>query len=127
MSWQTLLAIGSGGFLGAIFRAYMIGIVNKNIPHDIPFGTLSVNLLGSFLLGLAFALFGMFENLSPQVKSFITTGFLGAFTTYSTFALESFFLISEKSLLLGASNALLNLLGTILAAGFGYKLIEILR
>ena len=124
MSTQTILAIGFGGFLGAISRAYLNGLANKNIPHDLPFGTLSVNLIGSFILGIFFAYSQNSNSISPTIKSFVSTGFLGALTTYSTFAYETFFLLNSGSIFLAFSNAFLNLFGTIVAAGAGFKLVK---
>ena len=126
MSWQTLLAIGSGGFLGSIMRAYLNGVVNRHLPHTLPFGTLGVNLIGSFIIGLLFALFMHTSAFSPTMKSFLTTGFLGGLTTYSTFAIETFWLFNQGSLFLALSNAVLNVVGTILAAGSGYKIVNFL-
>lgn len=126
MSWQTLLAIGSGGFLGSILRAYLNGVFNRQFPHTLPFGTLGVNLLGSLLIGMLFALFMHTTHFSPTVKSFLTTGFLGGLTTYSTFALESFWLFNQGSFWFALSNIFLNVLGTILAAGSGFKIINFL-
>ena len=126
MSWQTLLAIGSGGFIGSILRAYLNGLFNRHLPHALPFGTLGVNLIGSFIIGLLFALFMHTSSFSPTMKSFLTTGFLGGLTTYSTFAIETFWLFNQGSLLLAFSNALLNVIGTILAAGSGYKIVNFL-
>ena len=126
MSWQTLLAIGSGGFIGSILRAYLNGVVNRHLPHALPFGTLSVNLIGSFIIGFLFALFMHTSAFSPTMKSFLTTGFLGGLTTYSTFALETFWLFNQGSLFLALSNALLNVVGTVLAAGSGYKIVNFL-
>ncbi len=126
MSWQTLLAIGSGGFIGSVLRAYLNGVVNRHLPHALPFGTLSVNLIGSFIIGLLFALFMHTSAFSPTMKSFLTTGFLGGLTTYSTFALETFWLFNQGSLFLALSNALLNVVGTVLAAGSGYKIVNFL-
>ena len=126
MSWQTLLAIGSGGFIGSVLRAYLNGVVNRHLPHALPFGTLSVNLVGSFIIGLLFALFMHTSAFSPTMKSFLTTGILGGLTTYSTFALETFWLFNQGSLFLALSNALLNVVGTILAAGSGYKIVNFL-
>jgi len=126
MSWQTILAIGSGGFLGAILRAYLNGAINSKVSHLLPLGTLGVNLLGSFIMGSLFAYF-MYTNIfSVHVKSFLTTGLLGALTTYSTFAIESFFLLQGGSILLAVANILLNVLGTIFMASGGYYLVNAL-
>ena len=126
MSWQTLLAIGSGGFLGSVLRAYLNGIVNRHIPHTLPFGTLGVNLIGSLIIGILFALFMHTSSFSPTMKSFLTTGFLGGLTTYSTFAIETFWLFNQGSIVLAIFNALLNVVGTVLAAGSGYKIVNFL-
>jgi fluoride exporter len=122
MSLQTALAIGSGAFLGAVIRAYLNGVVNHHLPHTLPFGTLSVNLLGSFIIGGLFAYFSYSNYLTPQAKSFLTTGFLGGLTTYSTFAMETFFLLSGGHLLMAALNMALNTFGTIAMAASGYYL-----
>ncbi len=125
MSPYTLLAIGMGGFIGAVLRAYLNGVVNHHFPHTLPFGTLTVNLVGSLIIGVLFALFANTTQdslLSVEVKSFLTTGLLGALTTYSTFAMESFFLLQGGSYMLAAANMALNLFGTILMAGAGFTL-----
>jgi CrcB protein len=70
-------------------------------------------------MGVIFALF-MHYSVSPQLKSFLTSGFLGAMTTYSTFAIETFFLFNI-SLSMALLNISLNLIGTIVAAGIGFK------
>ena len=124
MSWQTILAIGSGGFIGAISRAYLNGLINRNVPHDLPFGTLGVNIIGSLILGILFALFTYTEFFSTTMKSFLSTGMMGALTTYSTFALETFWLFNGGSFILGLMNIILNVMATILAAGSGFKAIE---
>lgn len=124
MSWQTALAIGSGGFIGAISRSYINGLISHKIPHTLPFGTLGVNLLGSFIMGLLMAYFMYSTILSPHVKSFLTTGFLGALTTYSTFAMESFLLFNGGSILLALTNMTLNVVGSVVMAGSGYYIIE---
>jgi len=125
MSWQTILAIGSGGFVGAILRAYLNGVISHKLPHDLPFGTLGVNLLGSFIMGCLVAYF-MYISIPVHLKSFLTTGILGALTTYSTFAIESFLLFEGGSITLALLNMTLNVFGTVMMAGPGYYLINTL-
>jgi len=123
MSWQTVLAIGSGGFLGAISRAYMVGIINHHLPHNyLPFGTLGVNIIGSFFLGMAFFIFTQI-SVPIHLKSLITTGFMGAFTTYSTFAFETFLLLEGGHYIMGILNIFLNVILTIIFALIGYKIL----
>jgi len=126
MKFDTYLAIGIGGFIGAILRAYTAGIVNHAFKHDIPFGTLTVNLIGSFILGILIGLiqFSIIQN--PYVKSLLTTGMMGAFTTFSTFAVESFFLIKNGLIIESLTYILLNVIGSIILAAAGYKSIEAL-
>lgn len=124
MSWQTILAIGSGGFLGAVLRAYVNGVISHRMPHDIPFGTLGVNLIGSFIMGLLIAYFMYTTLFSVNVKSFLTTGILGGFTTYSAFAIESFFLINGGNIAMALANISLNAFGSIFMAGSGFYIVK---
>jgi CrcB protein len=120
MSWQTILAIGSGGFIGAVLRAYFNGLISHKLPHELPFGTLGVNLIGSFLMGLLIAYFMYTTIFSLHAKSFLSTGILGALTTYSTFAIESFLLLESGHIFLALANISLNAFGTIFMAGSGF-------
>lgn len=124
MSWQTILAIGSGGFIGAVLRSYINGLISHRVPHELPFGTLGVNLIGSFIMGALLAYFMYSTFLTPHMKSFLSTGILGALTTYSTFAIESFLLLEGGSIALGLLNMALNVFGTVFMAGSGYYLIN---
>jgi CrcB protein len=124
MSWQTILAVGSGGFIGAVLRAYLNGIISHKMPHDLPFGTLGVNLIGSFIMGILIAYF-MYTTIFPlHVKSFLTTGILGGLTTYSAFAIESFLLLNSGQIALALANISLNAFGSIFMAGGGFYIVK---
>lgn len=123
MSFTTIIAVASGGAIGATLRLIMNGFVNKHFVHALPLGTLAVNLIGSLFIGMLFAYFHYNTSLSPHIKTFLVTGILGALTTYSTFAIESFFLLESAHYIQAFANMALNLFGTILLAGMGYVLI----
>ncbi len=121
MKFDTYLAIGVGGFIGAILRAYTAGLVNHAFKHDIPFGTVAVNLIGSFILGSLIGLIQVSAIQNPYLKSMLTTGMMGAFTTFSTFAVESFFLMKNGLMIESLIYISLNLFGSIILAAAGYK------
>ncbi|RLA66982.1 MAG: fluoride efflux transporter CrcB [Epsilonproteobacteria bacterium] len=123
MNLTSIIAVASGGAIGATLRLLMNGYTNKHFIHVLPLGTLAVNLIGSLLIGILFAYFHFSTSFSPQFKTFMITGILGALTTYSTFAIESFFLLQSGQYLHAFANMALNLFGSIFLAGFGYLII----
>ena len=120
MNLFTIIAVASGGAIGALLRLSISTTINKSFVHTLPFGTLTVNLIGSLFIGILFAYFHLNSSLSPHLKTFMVTGILGALTTYSTFAIESFFLLESGAYIHAFLNMALNLFGTILFAGMGY-------
>jgi len=118
----TLLAVGSGGFIGASLRYLINNYISHHFPHTLPYGILFVNLFGSLIIGIMFGLFTFTSIFShdTRVYTFISTGILGALTTYSTFALDSFMLLHSGHYGAAALNMSLNLFGTVLFAGIGF-------
>ncbi|MBT4203680.1 MAG: fluoride efflux transporter CrcB [Rhodobiaceae bacterium] len=86
---KSLLIVGFGGFLGAISR-YLINIfMLKIVSSSFPWSTLLINVLGSFLMGALVEVFSQKINFSYELKLLLFVGFLGSFTTFSTFSLDA--------------------------------------
>ena len=118
---MQIIYIGIGGFLGAISRFLLAKFIN-NYFTSFPLGTLIVNVSGSFLLG--FIIYSVLDgrNVSPEVRDFSTIGFLGAFTTMSTFAYESFRLVELSEYMYFGLNIFLNVFLCLLAVYLGKEL-----
>ncbi|MFQ5570714.1 MAG: fluoride efflux transporter CrcB [Rhodothermales bacterium] len=106
-----LLLIAAGGAVGAVLRYVVSGLTYRLFDETFPWGTLAVNLLGSFVIGLVWAVLERVV-LSPKLTTFLFIGVLGAFTTFSTYSLESFHLLRDGEVRLGLVNILAsNVLG----------------
>ena len=92
---KTLLLIGTGGFLGSISRFLASRFMQNNFPSAFPFGTLFVNITGCFLLGFIYGLSERTTGVNPEWKVFLTAGFCGGFTTFSTFANENLAMLKD--------------------------------
>ena len=90
------LAIACGGAVGALLRYLFANLISQKWATQIPWGIIIVNLTGSYIIGFLSALFERFI-ISNQWKTFLLIGFLGAFTTFSTYIMGSFLLFQEKS------------------------------
>jgi CrcB protein len=109
---DIIFLIGIGGFLGAICRFLLCELVEAQL------GTLSVNVLGSFMLGIIMYDSGSLGFISPRGKIAFGTGFVGAFTTFSTFAVQSFSMSFFPALGNVSANLFLTLIGVFLGRGF---------
>ncbi|NLD36413.1 MAG: fluoride efflux transporter CrcB [Desulfatiglans sp.] len=111
---KNLIIIMLGGSLGAVCR-YLIGLMAaKTWGVNFPWGTLIVNMAGCFLIGLIFALAESVRLLTPSVRLFLITGFLGALTTFSSFSLETTNAVRAGLTIQPIMNIMINNLG-----GFG--------
>jgi len=120
----AFVALGGAG--GASLRFYISQLVLNWLGKGFPFATLMVNITGSFIMGLLYQLIEH-EIIDIHVhRTLIGIGFLGAFTTFSTFSLDSLLLIQQGELLKAAINVLLNVSLCIAAAGLGLYLVSTL-
>ncbi|UCH44126.1 MAG: fluoride efflux transporter CrcB [Nitrospiraceae bacterium] len=127
---SKIFLLASGGAIGTVLRYSLSGFTYRFVSGVFPWGTLLVNLAGSFVIGLLWGLFEI-DNFSTNVRHFIFIGILGGFTTFSTFTLESLNLFRDGEIKLALSNILAsNIFGLLLVlAGFiiSKYLVHILR
>ena len=102
----AILYVGLGGFIGAVFRFILSTALQG--PSRVPLGTLGVNILGSFTLSFITYIAEKSIVLPESSRLFLTVGMLGAFTTMSTFSLETFRLVEENQNFLFLANLALN-------------------
>lgn len=122
----NLLAIGIGGFIGAVMRYLVSGWAHRILGSSFPYGTFIVNILGSFLLGFFLTLATTKTILPYPFKNLIAIGMLGAFTTFSTFSYETVMLMQSSLVWAMIWNILLNVLAGILALWLGIVVARVL-
>ncbi|QYJ77090.1 fluoride efflux transporter CrcB [Shewanella sp. FJAT-52076] len=119
---NNVLYIAAGGAIGAVLR-YSISILALQLfGTGFPFGTLIVNVAGSFLMGCIYALAEL-SHISPEWKALIGVGLLGALTTFSTFSNETLLLLQQGELVKASLNVLLNLILCLTVVYLGQQLI----
>ena len=106
---SKLLAIAAAGAAGALARYALGGLVQRTVGAGFPWGTLTINTLGCLAFGFVWTATRERWMLDPQTRTVILVGFLGAFTTFSTFVAESGQLLSDREILYGVGNVLLQL------------------
>jgi len=113
VTWLGFLAVGVGAALGAWAR-WGLGILLNPVFPTLPLGTLAANLTGGLLIGLTVGALSHFEALAPEVRLLVTTGFLGALTTYSTFSAETVSLMQRQQWGWATTLVVLHLAGSLL-------------
>ena len=117
---RTVVAVGAAGFVGAIARYGLEGFVDQRTNGSFPWGTLVVNISGSFVLGVLFAL--LIEGrviMAPWLRTAATVGLVGAYTTFSTLSLETFRMIEDGAYVSAGANALGSLVLGLIAVAVG--------
>ena len=112
---KTVMAIAAGGALGAVARHYVVHWVALSAGTSFPWGILSVNVIGSFIMGVLVEAMTLFWTPSLELRAFLTVGLLGAFTTFSSFSLDVAILHGRGELFL----AFLYIVGSVAAAVAG--------
>jgi len=113
-----LIFLGSG--LGAISRYGLSNVIHSLLGRDFPYGTLIINASGSFVMGLLFILIlERFVGLAPQLRAFLLIGFLGGYTTFSSFSIETLNLFENGAWVAASLNILLNVILCISLAWLG--------
>ena len=121
---NTIVAIALGGAFGAVLR-YLSGVWAFKVFGDgFPYSTLGVNVVGSFLMGVLVAVFAQYWSPSESVRAFLVPGLLGAFTTFSTFAMDSFRLIERGEVLLVTFYTGASFMGAMLALFLGMFIVR---
>jgi len=123
---MTYLAVAFGGALGAMTRLFVYNVFQRTGSSAFPWATLTVNVLGSFLIGIAFILITERMALGPYWRGVVTIGFLGAFTTFSTFSMDVIGLLEQGSLSQAFLYVLSSVLVCIIASWLGLSLAKLL-
>ena len=118
----NIALVAAGGAIGSVLR-YLVGLAAaRSLGPAFPFGTLTVNLVGGFLIGLVAGVFAIRAEAPQELRVFLITGCLGGFTTFSAFSLETVVLAQSTSLAKATAYVLLSVGLAVLAAAAGFSL-----
>lgn len=124
--WFSALAISMGAALGALMR-WQLGARLNSIFPAIPPGTLSANIVGGYIVGVAVAYFSQASHIAPEWRLFIVTGFCGGLTTFSTFSAEVVSLLQEGRLMVAVVAIGVHVMGSLLATLAGLASWQLLK
>jgi fluoride exporter len=114
--------VALGGLLGSVARFWLSGAAQRLNGSDFPVGTLAVNVLGSFVIGVVMALSLERGTPGPTVRLFLTVGFCGGFTTMSSFSYETMALLRDGQMAFALGNIAVSVGGSLAATWLGYAL-----
>jgi CrcB protein len=120
------IAVAAGGALGALARYLMVGRFEHWLGAGFPFGTLTANVLGSFLMGVLIELMALVWSPSPELRALLTVGILGSFTTFSGLSVETLLLFGAGAPGQAALYALASVLLSLIAIFAGMRLFRVI-
>jgi len=121
---EKFVFIGLGGFLGSIARYGLTSLIQTKTESIFPYGTMLVNILGCFIIGLLMTLFQERIVVSQNIRLFLIIGILGGFTTFSSFSYDTFAMMKTGNFLGAGLNAGVSLFGCLIATWFGFYIGE---
>jgi CrcB protein len=122
---QIIFSVAIGGAIGAILRFLLSRFIGSTFSTVFPLGTFVVNISGSFLIGFFYSIFDKIIA-TPEIRAFLLIGIIGAFTTFSTFVLETFNLFKDGEILQGFLNIFLSQVGGLISLFLGIVFARIL-
>jgi CrcB protein len=125
-SWRAMVAVAVGGVLGCLLRWFLALILNRYFP-TIPPGTLAANLIGCYVIGVALAIFALNPAISVEWRLFVTTGFCGGLTTFSTFSAEVILLLQSGRVAWALGAIAVHLTGSLLMTAAGITTVTLAR
>ena len=122
---NMLVAIAIGGAVGALGRHFVNVAMGSLLGTGFPWGTVTVNIVGSFLMGVLIHMLAVSWNVSPEMRALLTVGALGAFTTFSTFSLDVVTMYERDALLLVGVYVVVSVVASIGALFVGLRLARV--
>lgn len=116
---SKIIVVALGGAIGAVARYWLGGLINSRLTMQFPLGTFVINVTGSFIIGFFLTLVSQRITIHPNWRLLIAIGFVGAYTTFSTFEYETLKLIEEGSVLSAALNVILSFVVGFIAVWLG--------
>lgn len=126
MSPQLLLFVALGGAIGAVGRFVVMSAVGHFAHAGFPWGTLTVNVLGAFVLGAVIELSALVWSPSPEIRAMVVVGMLGAFTTFSTFSMDLYYLLDRGAILNASAYAVGSVLVCLAAFSLGLFVLRVI-
>ncbi len=125
MTYTSLLIVGIGGLAGSVLR-WLIGMRMNSIFPELPLGTLTANIVGGYIIGLAAGAVTADLGVSQNMRLFVIPGFCGGFTTFSSFSLETVTSMMNGRVFWGLSEIVIHVSGSLLATALGLFTVRLL-